>query len=117
MCTLGFTGSFVFHSVLIHTTANRLLFLLNVNPFPAGIAARETAQALKMLAQAARGVAASTTDPKAAAAMLDSARDVMEGSALLIEEAKQALVSPGDAESQQRLAQVSRMGWAESVSP
>lgn len=71
-----------------------------------GIAARETYQALRTLAQAARGVAASTTDPKAAAAMLDSARDVMEGSALLVHEAKQALVSPGDAESQQRLAQV-----------
>uniref|UniRef100_A0A665TWR0 Talin-2-like n=1 Tax=Echeneis naucrates TaxID=173247 RepID=A0A665TWR0_ECHNA len=71
-------------------------------------AARETAQALKTLAQAARGVAASTTDPKAAAAMLDSARDVMEGSALLIHEAKQALISPGDAESQQRLAQVAK---------
>lgn len=85
------------------------VFLLNRNLFHAGIAARETAQALKTLAQAARGVAASTTDPKAAAAMLDSARDVMEGSALLIEEAKQALVSPGDAESQQRLAQVSRL--------
>ncbi|KAM9764684.1 talin-2a isoform 2-T5 [Menidia menidia] len=73
-----------------------------------GVAARETAQALKTLAQAARGVAASTTDPKAAAAMLDSARDVMEGSALLIHEAKQALISPGDAESQQRLAQVAK---------
>ncbi|XP_061601059.1 talin-2a [Cololabis saira] len=73
-----------------------------------GIAARETAQALKTLAQAARGVAASTTDPSAAAAMLDSARDVMEGSALLIHEAKQALISPGDAESQQRLAQVAK---------
>ncbi|CAI5645910.1 talin-2 isoform X2 [Oreochromis niloticus] len=73
-----------------------------------GIAARETAQALKTLAQAARGVAASTTDPKGAAAMLDSARDVMEGSALLIHEAKQALISPGDAESQQRLAQVAK---------
>uniref|UniRef100_A0A3Q0SYV9 Talin 2a n=1 Tax=Amphilophus citrinellus TaxID=61819 RepID=A0A3Q0SYV9_AMPCI len=73
-----------------------------------GIAARETAQALKTLAQAARGVAASTVDPKAAAAMLDSARDVMEGSALLIHEAKQALISPGDAESQQRLAQVAK---------
>lgn len=71
-----------------------------------GIAARETAQALKTLAQAARGVAAATTDPNAAAAMLDSARDVMEGSVLLIHEAKQALISPGDAESQQRLAQV-----------
>ncbi|KAJ8247513.1 hypothetical protein GJAV_G00247260 [Gymnothorax javanicus] len=73
-----------------------------------GVAARETAQALKTLAQAARGVAASTTDPQAAAAMLDSARDVMEGSAMLIHEAKQALVSPGDAESQQRLAQVAK---------
>uniref|UniRef100_A0A3B3X358 Talin 2a n=1 Tax=Poecilia mexicana TaxID=48701 RepID=A0A3B3X358_9TELE len=73
-----------------------------------GIAARETAQALKTLAQAARGVAASTTDPMAAAAMLDSARDVMEGSALLIHEAKQALMSDGDAESQQRLAQVAK---------
>ncbi|XP_069029482.1 talin-2a isoform X3 [Embiotoca jacksoni] len=73
-----------------------------------GIAARETAQALKTLAQAARGVSASTTDPKAAAAMLDSARDVMDGSALLIHEAKQALISPGDAESQQRLAQVAK---------
>uniref|UniRef100_A0AAQ4PTJ5 Talin 2a n=1 Tax=Gasterosteus aculeatus aculeatus TaxID=481459 RepID=A0AAQ4PTJ5_GASAC len=73
-----------------------------------GIAARETYQALRTLAQAARGVAASTTDPKAAAAMLDSARDVMEGSALLVHEAKQALVSPGDAESQQRLAQVAK---------
>uniref|UniRef100_A0A8C3Q082 Talin 2 n=1 Tax=Chrysolophus pictus TaxID=9089 RepID=A0A8C3Q082_CHRPC len=72
------------------------------------IAARETAQALKTLAQAARGVAASTTDPVAAHAMLDSARDVMEGSAMLIQEAKQALAAPGDADSQQRLAQVAK---------
>jgi hypothetical protein len=72
-----------------------------------GVAARETAQALKTLAQAARGVAASTSDPAAAHAMLDSARDVMEGSAMLIQEAKQALIAPGDAERQQRLAQVS----------
>uniref|UniRef100_A0A8C0Z479 Talin 2 n=1 Tax=Canis lupus familiaris TaxID=9615 RepID=A0A8C0Z479_CANLF len=73
-----------------------------------GVAARETAQALKTLAQAARGVAASTNDPAAAHAMLDSARDVMEGSAMLIQEAKQALIAPGDAESQQRLAQVAK---------
>ncbi|NXG47280.1 TLN2 protein, partial [Psilopogon haemacephalus] len=72
------------------------------------VAARETAQALKTLAQAARGVAASTTDPVAAHAMLDSARDVMEGSAMLIQEAKQALAAPGDADSQQRLAQVAK---------
>ncbi|KAM6200895.1 talin-2 [Rhynchocyon petersi] len=73
-----------------------------------GVAARETAQALKILAQAARGVAASTSDPGPAHAMLDSARDVMEGSAMLIQEAKQALIAPGDAESQQRLAQVAK---------
>lgn len=71
-----------------------------------GVAARETAQALRTLAQAARGVAASTKEPQAAAAMLDSAQCVMEGSAMLIHEAHQALVHPGDAESQQRLAQV-----------
>lgn len=75
------------------------------------MAARETAQALKTLAQAARGVAASTNDPEAAHAMLDSARDVMEGSAMLIQEAKQALIAPGDTESQQRLAQVSLGNW------
>ncbi|XP_076781534.1 talin-2 isoform X3 [Arvicanthis niloticus] len=40
--------------------------------------------------------------------MLDSARDVMEGSAMLIQEAKQALIAPGDTESQQRLAQVAK---------
>ncbi|KAM9377709.1 LOW QUALITY PROTEIN: talin-2 [Pholidichthys leucotaenia] len=73
-----------------------------------GVAARETAQALRTLAQAARGVAASTKEPQAAAAMLDSAQFVMEGSAMLIHEAHQALVHPGDAESQQRLAQVAK---------
>ncbi|XP_059801965.1 talin-2 isoform X2 [Hypanus sabinus] len=73
-----------------------------------GIAARETAQALKALASAARGVAASTDSPPAQSSMLDAARDVMDGSALLIQEAKQTLASPGDAESQQRLAQVAK---------
>ncbi|XP_031420336.1 talin-2 isoform X2 [Clupea harengus] len=73
-----------------------------------GVAARETAQALKTLAQAARGVAACSVEPQSAAAMLDSAGHVMEGSAVLINEAHQALVSPGDAESQQRLAQVAK---------
>uniref|UniRef100_A0A667YPQ4 Talin 2 n=1 Tax=Myripristis murdjan TaxID=586833 RepID=A0A667YPQ4_9TELE len=68
----------------------------------------ETAQALRTLAQAARGVAASTKEPQAAAAMLDSAQCVMEGSSMLIHEAHQALVHPGDAESQQRLAQVAK---------
>lgn len=51
-------------------------------------------------------MAASTDSPPAQNSMLDTARDVMDGSALLIQEAKQTLSSPGDAESQQRLAQV-----------
>uniref|UniRef100_A0A4W4G1H2 Talin 2b n=1 Tax=Electrophorus electricus TaxID=8005 RepID=A0A4W4G1H2_ELEEL len=73
-----------------------------------GVAARETAQALRTLAQAARGVAACTAERSSAAAMLDSASHVMEGSTLLIHEAHQALSCPGDAESQQRLAQVAK---------
>uniref|UniRef100_A0A672N213 Talin-2 n=1 Tax=Sinocyclocheilus grahami TaxID=75366 RepID=A0A672N213_SINGR len=73
-----------------------------------GVAASETAQALKTLAQAARGVAATTSDPAGAAAMLDSACEVMEGSVKLISEAKEALVAPGNAEIQQRLAQVAK---------
>ncbi|KAB5565676.1 hypothetical protein PHYPO_G00244310 [Pangasianodon hypophthalmus] len=73
-----------------------------------GVAARETAQALRTLAQAARGVAACTAERQSAAAMLDSASHVMEGSTMLIHEAQQALVCPGDAESQQRLAQVAK---------
>lgn len=84
------------------------MFKIICCPFT-GVAARETAQALRTLAQAARGVAASTKEPQAAAAMLDSAHCVMEGSAMLIHEAHQALVHPGDAESQQRLAQVAEL--------
>uniref|UniRef100_A0A8C1UJW2 Talin 2a n=1 Tax=Cyprinus carpio TaxID=7962 RepID=A0A8C1UJW2_CYPCA len=62
---------------------------------------------LLTLAQAARGVAATTSDPAGATAMLDSAHEVMEGSAKLISEARDALVAPGDAEIQQRLASLS----------
>uniref|UniRef100_A0A673MXQ0 Talin 2a n=1 Tax=Sinocyclocheilus rhinocerous TaxID=307959 RepID=A0A673MXQ0_9TELE len=64
-----------------------------------GVAASETAQALKTLAQAARGVVCKSLWIKAS---------VMEGSAKLISEAKEALVAPGDAEIQQRLAQVAK---------
>uniref|UniRef100_A0AAQ5X3I9 Talin 1 n=1 Tax=Amphiprion ocellaris TaxID=80972 RepID=A0AAQ5X3I9_AMPOC len=73
-----------------------------------GMAARDVAQALKSLASAARGVAATTDDPAARSAMLDCAGDVMDKSANLIEETKRAIAKPGDAESQQRLAQVAK---------
>ncbi|XP_076880001.1 talin-2-like isoform X4 [Brachyhypopomus gauderio] len=71
-----------------------------------GVAARETAQALKTLAQAVRGVAAVTSDPAAVSALLVSGQEVMEGSAKVISEAKLVLVDPGDIESQQKLAEV-----------
>ncbi|XP_077353382.1 talin-1 isoform X1 [Festucalex cinctus] len=73
-----------------------------------GMAARDVAQALKSLASAARGVAATTDDAGARAALLDCASDVMDKSGNLIEETKKAITKPGDAESQQRLAQVAK---------
>lgn len=97
---LAYTGRFTIRSVTQPSPYGLVLLT--------GVAARETAQALRSLAQAARGVAASSVEPQAAAGMLDSACHVMEGSAMLIHEAHQALVCPGDAESQQRLAQVGR---------
>ncbi|NXQ09982.1 TLN1 protein, partial [Peucedramus taeniatus] len=73
-----------------------------------GIAAREVAQALRSLSQAARGVAANTSDPQAQSAMLECASDVMDKANNLIEEARKAVTKPGDPESQQRLAQVAK---------
>ncbi|KAM6111541.1 talin-1-like [Phoenicopterus ruber ruber] len=73
-----------------------------------GIAAREVAQALRLLSQAARGVAASTPDPQAQSAMLECAGDVMDKANNLIEEARKAVAKPSDPESQQRLAQVAK---------
>uniref|UniRef100_A0A4W4H654 Talin 1 n=1 Tax=Electrophorus electricus TaxID=8005 RepID=A0A4W4H654_ELEEL len=73
-----------------------------------GLAARDVAQALRSLASASRGVAATTEDPQARAAMLDCASDVMDKSANLIEETKRAVGKPGDPDSQQRLAQVAK---------
>lgn len=70
------------------------------------MAARDVAQALKSLASAARGVAANTNESAPRGAMLDCAGDVMDKSGNLIEETKRAIAKPGDAESQQRLAQV-----------
>ena len=72
-----------------------------------GIAARDVAGGLRSLAQAARGVAALTSDPAVQAIVLDTASDVLDKASSLIEEAKKAAGHPGDPESQQRLAQVS----------
>lgn len=77
--------------------------------FP-GIAARDVAGGLRSLAQAARGVAALTSDPAVQAIVLDTASDVLDKASSLIEEAKKAAGHPGDPESQQRLAQVRLLG-------
>uniref|UniRef100_A0A5F9CM20 Talin 1 n=1 Tax=Oryctolagus cuniculus TaxID=9986 RepID=A0A5F9CM20_RABIT len=74
----------------------------------AGIAARDVAGGLRSLAQAARGVAALTTDPAVQAIVLDTASDVLDKASSLLEEAKKAAGHPGDPESQQRLAQVAK---------
>ncbi|XP_074052293.1 talin-1 [Macrotis lagotis] len=74
----------------------------------AGIAARDVAGGLRALAQAARGVAALTSEPAVQAAVLDTASDVLDKASSLIEEAKKAAGRPGDPESQQRLAQVAK---------
>lgn len=74
-----------------------------------GIAARDTASALKILANAVRGVAATSDEARDQQAILNAAKIVMVESANLIEEAKRALESPNDPNNQQKLAQVSTM--------
>ncbi|KAM9590959.1 talin-1-like isoform 1-T1 [Morphnus guianensis] len=73
-----------------------------------GIAAREVAQALCSLGQAARGVAASTPDLQVRNAMLECTGYIMDKANNLIEEAWKAVAKPGDPESQQHLAQVAK---------
>jgi talin len=73
-----------------------------------GIAARDTANALRVLTNAIRGVAATTNDRALQEAILESGADVMEKSANLIEEAKRAVSNPQNPENQTRLAQVAK---------
>ena len=71
-----------------------------------GMAARDTANALKNLKGAVRGVAASSKDPEVQESIVAHAKDVMDKSANLLEEAKKALQNLDDPANQQRLAQV-----------
>ncbi|XP_065063830.1 talin-like isoform X3 [Rhopilema esculentum] len=73
-----------------------------------GIAARDTASALKVLTKAIHGVAASATQPASRQAIIKAAQVVMHESANLIEEAKRALDSPNDKANQQRMAKVAK---------
>ena len=73
-----------------------------------GVAARDTANALKVLAGSVRGVAACTPDCAAQDQIIVSARAVMEHSGNLIREAKQAVAFLNNAENQPRLAQAAK---------
>ncbi|XP_023231887.1 talin-2-like isoform X2 [Centruroides sculpturatus] len=74
-----------------------------------GIAARDTANALKILTSAVRGVAATCSDLPTQTRIIDSAREVMDKSAHLVEEARRAVHNPTDVSNQQRLAQVAKL--------
>ena len=71
-----------------------------------GIAARDTASELKVLANAVRGVAATSEKPKDQQAILGAAKLLMQESENLIKEAKMALENPNDPDNHQKLAQV-----------
>ncbi|XP_038046321.1 talin-1-like isoform X5 [Patiria miniata] len=73
-----------------------------------GMAARETANSLQNLTGAVRGVAATTQEKPARDNMIDRAKDVLDKSASLLEEAKKALADPNNPDNQQRLAQVAK---------
>ncbi|XP_057316525.1 talin-2-like isoform X2 [Hydractinia symbiolongicarpus] len=90
------------------TMAQLLTAAAQGNDSYTGIAARDTASALKVLANAVRGVAATSDEPKDQQAILKAAKVVMQESAKLIEEAKHALENPNDPSNQQKLAQVAK---------
>ncbi|XP_025081470.1 talin-1-like isoform X4 [Pomacea canaliculata] len=73
-----------------------------------GIAARDTANALKILTNAVRGVAATTTDKQVQEAVIANARDVIDKSYRLLEEARRAMQDPSNPDNQQRLTQVAK---------
>ncbi|XP_055955771.1 talin-2-like isoform X4 [Patella vulgata] len=73
-----------------------------------GIASRDTANALKILTSAVRGVAATTKDEQIQHNIVGSAHDVMDKSIRLLEEAKCALQNPSNPENSQRLTQVAK---------
>ncbi|XP_071140342.1 talin-1-like isoform X1 [Mytilus edulis] len=73
-----------------------------------GIAAKDTANALRVLADATRGVAATSDDREVQELVVESAREVINQSTKLLEEAKKAMNDPENPENQQRLNQVAK---------
>lgn len=71
-----------------------------------GIAARDTANALRVLTDAVRGVSAAFDDKNDQKNIINAAREVMLASAKLLEEAKKATSNPNDPNNQERLGKV-----------
>ena len=80
--------------------------MLQGNDNNVGIAARDTANALRVFVNAARGVAATSTDKQEQNLIIDSAREVIAKSNKLLEAARDAIDNPNNPENQQRLQQV-----------
>lgn len=72
-----------------------------------GISARHSAEGLRQLSGAVHGICATRPDCQGDR-LIDAARDVMDKSIRLLEEAKFCLQQPGHPDNQQRLAQVKR---------
>ncbi|KAH6931665.1 hypothetical protein HPB50_026529 [Hyalomma asiaticum] len=70
-----------------------------------GTAARDTASALQQLVDAVRGVVAASGE---AHRLVEPARQVLERSCQLLEEARQAVLRPDEPDKQQRLAHVAK---------
>ena len=89
------------------TMCNHSINLLQDNATYTGLAARDTAHALKVLTQAIRGVVTSPHTPRPLQEqLLNCAYDVMVKSGELINKEKNAISHPNDPENKARLAQV-----------
>lgn len=78
-----------------------------------GSAARETANALKELTSAVRGVAATTDQPETQKRVLMTADDVILKSLYLVQEARLALKSPDNPDNEANLAAVAKeVSWS-----
>lgn len=72
------------------------------------MAARDTSNALRTLANASRGVASNLDHLDAQEHMLETARDVMEKSMELMQEAKSVMRNPDNPDNKHRLALVAK---------
>lgn len=73
-----------------------------------GISARDTANALRVLVDAVRGVAATTNDVQIQRLVVDSAMEVISKSIKLLDEAKNTMNDPENRDNQQRLNLVAK---------